>query len=193
MNSNTLWQSTSTPFVCQLCGSSGKALNYSNRHSKLRPLGYSSAFTKTACSCFSLRVNFDSIQTCTDLGNLSVKTIRAISLHVQMHFDAKPFRCDVPGCSYTLANSSITYLYMHFQHTHNNAGAICPLCGNLVKHLKKHLQLHKTDTPGVFKCTHLLICRGTTFSSTDELKKHNMLMPSLKNKRRWQHSGFLSQ
>jgi KRAB domain-containing zinc finger protein len=96
---------------------------------------------------------------------------RTLASHVVMHWDWRPFKCDIPGCSYSAKWSQ--HLQKHKNNVHTLERLTCSLCGEMFKHrayFKEHEEKHKTDTPGVFKCHHIRC--NETFSIPKNLKMH---------------------
>lgn len=102
------------------------------------------------------------------------RTSDELEKHILVHSEERPFRCDVPSCFY--AGKLAKNLEAHKKNKHDNKIVACHLCGKLLKqerNLKRHLELHETDAPGVLKCLHGE-CAATRFSSIDVLKIHYM-------------------
>jgi Zinc finger, C2H2 type len=93
-------------------------------------------------------------------------------VHKKRHTVERPFTCNVPGCSYSFKVK--TDLRNHESSTHGTVFE-CHLCGSFImqKNLKLHLQRHKTGPEGLLKCVSQS-CKQT-FTSLDDLRKHNML------------------
>jgi hypothetical protein len=111
--------------------------------------------------------------TCETCGKLHQTGSELRSHNMMWHLDERPFHCDFSGCFYTCALKA--QLQIH-KISHYNHGWKCHLCGKFIKQMgnaKAHLLKHKTNFPGIFKCS-FVKCSHKTFLSTDELKKHSL-------------------
>lgn len=190
--------------LCQLCGSQFKTLKNFSLHLKQHETETPGVFKCLSKNCLQLFQSTSELRQHSDVHTLGkfkcetcgkcFETIHGLSRHVPRHFDALPFRCKVPGCSY--AGKLKVDLYLHNHNKHSDAGFTCPLCGKFIKllvNLKNHLKRHETATPGVYRCTYKF-CKHIRFSSTDELKKHCVLSHNcLKTDAVFAAFGILSQ
>jgi KRAB domain-containing zinc finger protein len=93
--------------------------------------------------------------------------------HIVIHLDWRPFKCDIPGCSYSAKRSH--ELIKHKNRLHTLERLTCNLCGESFKngyYFMQHYEKHKTRTPGAVKC-HITGCQET-FSVPADLKTHTM-------------------
>jgi KRAB domain-containing zinc finger protein len=184
-NINVPNKSADSAFSCPYCGSTFMTLGHFNYHLRKHEMETTGVFTCLFSHCKLICSSAIELQehskthhaekyTCEVCGKYYKSSV-ALKSHVLRHFEERTLPCDVPGCSY-LGKLKID-IYNHKKHVHDNPGFSCNICGKLLRqmrNLREHLKLHETGTPGVFKCTHCR-CKSTTFSSTDELKKHYML------------------
>jgi KRAB domain-containing zinc finger protein len=94
-----------------------------------------------------------------------------LKLHIERHFRLQSLKCDFPGCVYS---SKVTRDFIrHKTRVHPSILYTCLLCGKNLKMIKSynyHVSIHKTETPGVFKCGHKG-CKKL-FINGDNLRKH---------------------
>jgi KRAB domain-containing zinc finger protein len=93
--------------------------------------------------------------------------------HIQHHWDQRPFQCDKPGCSYSAKRPYHLQRHRDQVHSFSVNRSTCIYCGKMIKDsvsFKKHVEKHKTNTAGVFKC-HRINCKEL-FSVPLDLKTH---------------------
>jgi KRAB domain-containing zinc finger protein len=97
--------------------------------------------------------------------------------HVVTHWHCRPFKCDIPDCSYSAKWSRD--LQRHKNEVHTLARFTCSYCGKNFKsraRFNDHEKKHKTSTPGVLKCLPVG-CQETFLVPSDlemNMKHHKM-------------------
>jgi KRAB domain-containing zinc finger protein len=96
---------------------------------------------------------------------------RILATHIVTHWHWRPFKCVIPGCSFSAKSSY--HLQRHKNRVHTLERFTCSLCGKMFKSrdwFKLHEENHKTSTPGVLKCLHVG-CQEI-FSTSSDLVAH---------------------
>jgi KRAB domain-containing zinc finger protein len=97
---------------------------------------------------------------------------KTLARHVMVHWDWRPFKCDIPGCSYSAKVARHLQRHKDQMHTLDLFKCISH-CGQTFKNrvsFKQHFEKHKTGGPGILKCPH--IGCEETFTVLSDLKTH---------------------
>jgi KRAB domain-containing zinc finger protein len=176
---------TSILYTCLLCGKDIKSIDCYQSHVASHNTEKPGIYKCLVRRCKKLCKDGDELKKhikkvhedvkkfqCNECGTRCVSKERLIS-HLLCHSDEKPFKCNVLGCTFSTKRSNT--LIIHKKSVHTDVNFTCCYCDKMFKRqdrFKLHMENHKTDTPGVFKC--LRVGCTMTFTETLELRKHTM-------------------
>jgi Zinc finger, C2H2 type len=170
-------------YTCLLCGKNLKTRQNYRLHMANHNTETPGVFKCLYPKCKKLFENCDDFRKHTEEAHEDVKRIqcdvceklfackKTMARHIILHWDWRPFKCDIPGCSYSAKRSQS--LLRHKNNLHTFHLLRCGHCGKMFKNktrFKVHLRKHRLDTPAVFICLHIN-CQQTFFASED-LKTH---------------------
>jgi KRAB domain-containing zinc finger protein len=172
-------------YTCLLCGKNFKMHIFYKLHVAKHNTETPGVVKCLHPKCKKLFENGDDLQNHTKEAHEKVKKLQCnecnkffaskanVIQHIKHHWDQRPFQCDKPGCSYSAKRSYHLQRHQDQVHSFSVNRSTCIYCGKMIKDsvsFKEHVEKHKTNTAGVFKC-HLINCKEL-FSAPLDLKTH---------------------